>query len=96
MDARSKPIALKDPESALMVHASAQGTWTLSRRAKSGEILWSVDTGLDRLSLQRIFPGMAVTAFVGSRPPVPGKLSEPLVVLIDNTTGKTTSHTMWR
>jgi hypothetical protein len=96
MDAQSKPIALKDPESALMVHASPQGTWTLSRRAKTGELLWSVDTGLDRFTLQRLFPGMAVTAFVGSRPPVPGKLSEPLVVLIDNTTGKTTSHTMWR
>lgn len=99
MDIKSAPLRLKDPDGALMVHTSAPGltgTLMVSRVDPDGQIRWSVDTGLDRFLLQRILPGTEAFAFVGTRPPVPNKLSEPLVVLVDNTTGKVTSHSLWR
>ena len=96
MDAKSKPLALTSPDGALRVHTSADGILAVSRLDQGGNAVWIVETGLYRFSLERIFPGQTVTAFVGSRPPVPGKLSEPLIVLIDNASGKMTSHTMWR
>ncbi|MBK9513659.1 MAG: hypothetical protein IPO05_08525 [Flavobacteriales bacterium] len=34
--------------------------------------------------------------FVGNPPAVEGKLSEPMVVLVDNVTGKLTRHSLWR
>lgn len=99
MTGTSEPIRLNDPESALMVHTSApglQGTLIVSRVDMNGKLVWSSDTGLDRFALKQILPGADAFAFVGTRPMVEGKLSEPLVVLVDTGTGKLTSHTLWR
>jgi hypothetical protein len=82
-----------------MVHTSDPGlggTLVVSRVDLEGRILWSSDTGLDRFLLQQILPATDAFAFVGNPPAVEGKLSEPMVVLVDNVTGKLTRHSLWR
>lgn len=99
MDAKSSPLRLNDPDGVLMMHTSApglRGTLVIARVDFTGKVVWSADTGLDRFSLRQILPGTDAFAFVGTRPQVEGKVSEPLVVLVDSTTGKLTSHTLWR
>lgn len=99
MDDKSAPLRLTNPDSALMVHTSAPslaGTLVVSRVGFDGKLLWSTDTGLDRFQLKQILPGQEVLAFVGTRPMVPNKVSEPLVVLVETATGKLTSHSLWR
>ncbi|MBL7952789.1 MAG: hypothetical protein JNM62_13840 [Flavobacteriales bacterium] len=99
MDAASLPVQLNDPEGTLMVHTTAsdaRGTLMVSRVDTDGHVRWSVDTGLDRFALQQILPGAEAFAFVGPRPHVPGKLSEPFVVLVENSSGALTSHSLWR
>ncbi len=99
MNDKSEPLRVENPDSALMIHTSAPGlagTLVLSRVDFNGDLLWSADTGLDRFSLKQILPGADVVAFVGTRPPIPDKLSEPLIVLVDTKTGKLTSHSLWQ
>jgi hypothetical protein len=99
MNDKVEPLRLSDPDSALMIHTSAPGlagTLVMSRVDFQGNLLWSTDTGLDRFNLKQILPGAEVIAFVGIRPPIPDKLSEPLIVLVDAKTGKLTSHSLWR
>lgn len=98
-DDTSAPLRLSDPDGVLMMHTSApglRGTLVIARVDFDGRIVWSTDTGLDRFSLQQILPGDESFAFVGTRPQVEGKLSEPLVVLVDNATGKLANHSLWR
>lgn len=99
MDEKSEPLRLKNPDTVLMIHTSASGqagTLVVSRVDHQGNLLWSTDTGLDRFQLKQILPGQEVLVFIGTRPPVPNKLSEPLVVLLETGTGKLTSHSLWR
>lgn len=99
MDANAEPLRLKDPESVLMIHTDAPGLGgklVVSRTDMQGNLLWSTETGLDRYYVSQILPGAEAFAFVGTRPPVEGKLSEPLMVLIDNATGQTAVHSLWR
>lgn len=99
LSATEAPLQLADPLSVLMLYTSApgvQGALVIARVDLSGKVLWTADTGLDRFLLQRILPNGDAFAFVGTRPPVEGELSEPLVVLVDNVTGKITSHSLWR
>lgn len=93
------PLRLANPDSVLMLYTSApgqQGTVVVARVDLQGQVLWTMDTGLDRFLLQQILPGEGAFAFVGTRPPIPDKLSEPFLVLIDNQSGKMTSHSLWR
>jgi hypothetical protein len=93
------PIRLAAPDSALMIHTSApggSGTLVLARVRFDGHLLWTRDTGLDRFSLQQILPGADAVAFIGTRPPVPTKLSEPLLVWVEGKTGAMTVHSLWR
>lgn len=99
LNEKSEPLRLNDPASALMIYTSAPGlagTLVVSRVDDQGNLLWTTDTGLDRFNLKQILPGTEVIAFVGTRPPIPDKLSEPSIVLVDAKTGKLTSHTLWR
>lgn len=99
MDEASAPLRLADPESALMVHTDTPGSGgklVVARVDAQGNVLWRTDTGLDRFSLSQILPGEKAFAFVGTRPPIPNKVSEPLVVLVDNRTGAVTTHSLWR
>jgi hypothetical protein len=99
LSAQGKPLQLAEPKGVLMVHTSPDGpagTLLVSRMDDGGRALWTAETGLDRVTLQQVLPGREVVAFVGTRPPVPGKLSEPMVVLVEIGTGTTASHSLWR
>lgn len=99
MDDTSEPVELASPAGALMLYTTSPAlgaTATVSRVDETGKIGWSVDTGIDRFKLQQILPGETSFAFVGARPPIPDKLSEPIVVIIDTVTGKATTQSLWR
>ena len=99
MDDDAEPIRLTDPDGALMIHTSEpglKGTTVISRIDLDGRVIWSVDTAIDRFKLLQILPGKESFAFVGTRLPVPDKLSEPLVVIVDIESGETSTHSLWR
>ena len=47
-------------------------------------------------ALQQILPGTDATAFVGTSPPVPDKVSEPLLVIIEHDSGRQVTHSLWQ
>jgi hypothetical protein len=97
LNEKAEPLRLSEPNSMLMIHASAAGgTLVVSCIDDQGNLLWTNDTGLDRFTLKQILPGEHVLAFIGTRPPVPNKLSEPLIVLVDSKSGKLTTQSLWR
>lgn len=99
MDDASEPLRLSDPDGALMIFTSEpglQGKLMVARVDTTGNILWKVDTGIDRFKLSQILPGKDSFAFVGTRPPVPDKLSEPLLVIVENGTGAVVTHSLWQ
>jgi hypothetical protein len=93
------PIRMQDPAGALMLYTSAPGlnrTAVLARVDDGGKVLWRTDIGIDRFTLRQILPGEHSTAFVGSRPPVPDKVSEPLLVIIEHGSGRQITHSLWQ
>jgi hypothetical protein len=95
----AEPFRLDDPGGGLMIYTSdsgLKGTTKLARVEDSGAIVWDVDTGIDRFLLSQILPGERSTVFVGPRPSVPDELSEPLLVIVDHATGKTSTHSLWQ
>jgi hypothetical protein len=71
-------------------------TAVVSRVDDGGTVQWRTDLGIDRFALQQILPGQDTTAFVGTRPPVPGKVSEPVLVIVDHHTGRLVTHSLWQ
>ena len=99
MDDTAEPLRLRDPDGALMIYTSAPGlagTLVVARVDTSGGIVWTVDTAIDRFTLLQILPGQESFAFVGTRVPVPDKLSEPILVIVDNLTGAVSTQSLWR
>jgi hypothetical protein len=99
MNDASEPVRLAAPPGSLMVYTSQpglKGTLMVARVATVGNILWKVDTGIDRSHLSQILPGERSMAFVGPRPMVPDKVSEPLLVIIDNNSGAVTTTSLWQ
>jgi hypothetical protein len=101
MDGSSEPIRLQGPDAVLMLYSSgsevSRSTLSVARvETATGILSWSVDTGLDRFTLQQILPAPGSTVFVGTRLPVPDQVSEPLVVILDHATGKLVTHSLWR
>ena len=72
------------------------GTAVVARVDDTGNLQWRVDTGIARFGLQQILPGNDVTAFVGTRPPVPDKVPEPLLVIVDHSSGKQATYSLWQ
>lgn len=99
---KAEPLRLTAPPGVLMLFtagdgsALAGGTTVLARVDEDGRVRWRVDTGIERFRLQQILPGAASTALVGPRPAVPGRLSEPLLVIVDHASGGAATHTLWR
>ncbi len=62
----------------------------------TGKIPWQVDTGIDRFKLSQILPDARHVAFIGTRPPVPDKVSEPILVAIDTQSGAIFITTLWK
>ena len=99
VDEDSEPLHLIDPDGALVMYTSApglKGTVVVARVDTEGRILWKVDTGIDRFKLSQILPGRNSMAFVGTRPMVPDKVSEPLLVIVENSSGKLTTVSLWQ
>jgi hypothetical protein len=95
----SGPVRFSDPPGSLVLFTSAsgpEGTAVVARIDDSGNTIWRVDTGISRFGLQQILPGEHNTALVGPRPAVPGKVSEPLLVIVDHSTGKAATHSLWQ
>jgi hypothetical protein len=93
------PIRLDDPPGAMMLYTSMPGplgTAVVARVDDTGNLQWRVDTGIARFGLQQILPGDDVTAFVGTRPPVPDKVPEPLLVIVDHSSGKQATYSLWQ
>ena len=99
MDDKTEPIRLRDPDGALMIYTSAPGlagTLMVARVDATGGGVWTVDTAIDRFKLLQILPGEESVAFVGTRVPVPNKVSEPLLVIVNNHSGAVTTQSLWR
>jgi hypothetical protein len=93
------PLHLAGPEGVLVVAARDLGlaaTLRVVRLDEAGQVVWQVDTGLDHFRLEQILGGEALTAFVGTRPAVPGRVPEPIVALVDHATGSLAVHSLWR
>lgn len=55
---------------------------------------WTLETGLYKLD--QILPSPAQLAVIGTYPPIPDKLSEPFLLIIDSRTGQLSAkHSMW-
>ena len=96
--ARSKAaLRLTTPDSVLLTYRSAfapKGTLQVARLHPGSQVHWTADSGIGRLL--QILPGTNVMAFIGERPPVPNKVSEPILVLINTATGATNTISLWR
>ncbi len=95
----SRPTRLVLPDGALVLQPSASGpmgTVAVSRVDPAGGSLWATAIPIDRFKLQQVLPGERSTAFVGTRVPVPGKVSEPLLVIVDHATGRQVQHSLWQ
>jgi hypothetical protein len=91
------PMTFGTPESRLQIHwkkiGLPQRMLVATRVDISGEIVWTVDTGIDML--QQILPDTRITTFIGTRPAVPDKVSEPIMVMINLEDGTLTQHSLW-
>lgn len=99
MNEKSEPLQLQDPPGTLMIYTSdpgLKGVLVVARIDFSGQLLWQADTGIDRFSLQQILPGTESIAFVGTRPREEGKVPEPLLVIVDHTSGEISTHSLWQ
>lgn len=97
--ADAEPLRLAAPDGFLMAYTSApglQGTLRVARVDTTAKIAWDTDTGLDRFKLAQVLPDPRVTVFVGTRLPVPDKVSEPLLVFVDTATGKISTVSLWQ
>lgn len=96
-DRNSTILRLPQPDSVLVTWRTSflkDGTTLMARIEPSGQILWITDTGIDYL--KQILPGVEMTAFIGERPPVPDKVSEPILVLVNTATGAKQEVSLWR
>jgi hypothetical protein len=96
-DPKEKPMALSNPAGHLIAYTvEPTGTLAIARVDAEGKQLWTVDTGIDRRQLWQVLPGAASTVFTGPRPRVPGKVSEPLLVVIHHESGAVSRTTLWQ
>jgi len=98
---RAKPggtlLRATDPDSLFLL--SRPGTelfapLTLTRLAPDGTAIWKSATGIGRLA--QVLPGADCITLIGERPPVPNKVSEPILVMINPKTGATNTISLWR
>ncbi len=98
-DPDGEPIRLSGPGGFLVAYTSEPGltgTLVVARVDLAGQLVWKIDTGLHRLLLKQILPDTRFPAFVGTRLPIPDKVSEPLLVVIDAQTGKAVTSSLWK
>lgn len=98
---RAKPggaiLQAQSPDSLFLLHRTGTelfASFTLTRVAPDGKEIWNAVTDLGRLA--QVLPGENSIALIGERPAVPNKVPEPILVLINTTTGATTAVSLWR
>lgn len=98
---RSEPrgplLRVGDPNGVFLIHRGGTelfAPFSLTRVGHDGKESWSSTTGLGRV--WQILPGGKVIAMTGERTPVPGKASEPILVLLNTATGQTNTISLWR
>ena len=97
--AAEAPIRMQGPDSFLMAYSASPGvgaTLVAARVDATGKPLWRADTGIDRFKLSQIMPGTPSVAFIGTRPPVPGKVAEPILVVVNSETGVILTTSLWK
>jgi hypothetical protein len=92
-----KILRAENPDSVFLL--SRVGTelfapYTLARLSPTGDAIWNADTGIGRL--EQVLPGAEVIALIGERPPIPNKVPEPILVLVNVATGSTNTVSLWR
>ncbi|MBK9129886.1 MAG: hypothetical protein IPM13_19225 [Phycisphaerales bacterium] len=91
-------LRLAEPPGLLLVFETQryrEGTVSLARLDDDGRELWRVDLGLGEL--QQVLPDRDRPAFLGTRPRVPGKVPEPVLVVVDARTRATTTWSLlWK
>ncbi len=96
---RAEPLRFSTPEGFLMIYTSGPGlagTLMAARLDPTGKIIWKVDTGIDRFKLSQILPDPRLVAFIGTRPPVPNKVPEPILVVVNTESGALSSTSLWK
>lgn len=98
---RAKPggaiLQAQNPDSLFLLHRAGKelfAPFTLTRIAPDGKPIWDTATGIGRLS--QVLPGADTIALIGERPPVPNKVSDPILVLINIASGTTNTISLWR
>ncbi len=86
------------PDSFFLLHrvgTEPLAPFTLVRIAPDGKPLWNTATGIGRLA--QVLPGPDCIALLGERPPVPNKVSEPIVTLVNVASGAVVGTvSLWR
>lgn len=98
---RAKPsgviLRATNPDSVFLIHRTGTelfAPYTLTRLATDGNELWHADTGLGRL--EQVLPDTNIIALKGERTPMPNKVPEPIMVLVNVATGKIDTISLWR
>jgi hypothetical protein len=71
-----------------------RGTVFLARVDDDGSTRWETDLGIE--TLEEVLPDSQRPAFIGLRPTTPNVLAEPILVVVDATTGKATTYSLER
>ena len=71
-------------------------TAIVARVGPDMRLAWKADTGIDRFKLRQILPDARTPAFIGTRPAVPDKVPEPILVVVDAHSGRAVTTTLWR
>ena len=93
----SSPLRLSGPDGFLMTsmsQAGLHGTLVVTRVDLNGHVLWQRDTGIGEP--EQILPDQRSVAFIGKRAAAPGKVPEPVLVIINNDSGTVATHLLWQ
>ena len=99
LDPAGSELRAKYPK-ASYIRGSAPGLYTyLTKPGLYGTVViastnWTLETGLYKLD--QILPTPAQLAVIGTYPPIPDKLPEPFLLIIDTRTGQISAkHSLW-
>jgi hypothetical protein len=93
----SDPLRLSGPDGHLIGSRTKPGldsTLTLARVDTTGKNLWTVDTGI--ADLDQILADPVRLAFIGKKPRIPGKVQEPILVIVNSATGEISTRSLWQ
>lgn len=91
------PLRLSAPDGFLVTCDSRAGlgaTLIVMRVDLNGQIVWRADTGIG--ALEQILPDARMIGLVGNQVAAPGKIAEPVLVIVNGETGTVTTHSLWQ